>query len=252
MRRNRVIPVLLIHKGGVYKTKRFEKPRYIGDPINAIRLYNDLQADEIIILDIDASKQNISPNLEIIEDIVSEAFMPVAYGGGINNVNLAGEILKTGVEKIILNKLVQRNQESLKNYINRFGSSSVVVCIDYKIDSSGIRRQFDHVSMSSLESSVEDAVKALQAIGVGEIMIHSVDRDGLMMGLDIETIKKISSFIEIPMIACGGAGKIEDLMDATEAGANAVAAGSMFVYLGKLNGVMINYPSEEILSRYIR
>ena len=252
MRRTRVIPILLIHKEGVYKTKSFKDPRYIGDPINANRLFNDLEADEIIVLDIDASKANRSSDLEIIEDIVSEAFMPVSFGGGIDNSDLARKILNLGVEKIIINKSAQQNDDVLMDCINRFGSSSVIGCVDYKKDLHGENRQFDHVKSSHIDSTLLEAVERLQSLGVGEIMINSVDRDGMMNGLDISTIKEITPTLDIPLIVCGGAESIDDLKKASEAGANAIAAGSMFVFLGKLKGVMINYPSEQILNKYLK
>lgn len=252
MRRTRVIPVLLLHKDGVYKTTKFKDPQYIGDPINAIRLFNDLEADEIIILDIDASKSDCSPNLETIEDIVSEAFMPVAYGGGINNKILAGEILRLGVEKIILNHAAQQDETLVQDCIESYGASAVVICIDYKKNHSGFYHQFNHVNSTVTELSLAQAVAKAKNLGAGEIMINSVDRDGAMNGLDIKNILEIEPTLDLPLIVCGGARTIEDLKEASEAGANAIAAGSMFVYLGKLKGVMINYPKDEILRQYLR
>ncbi|MDC0101055.1 HisA/HisF-related TIM barrel protein [Alphaproteobacteria bacterium] len=252
MRRTRVIPVLLIHNKGVYKTTKFKNPQYIGDPINAIRLFNDLEADEIIILDIDASKLGKSPDLNIIEDIVSEAFMPVAYGGGINNKNLAGEILRLGVEKIIFNHAAQQNTTIVQDCITSYGASSVVVCVDYMRGPSGLYQQFNHVDSCVTDLSLAEAVGEAQKLGVGEIMIHSVDRDGVMNGLDINNITEIAPALDVPLIVCGGAGAIGDLKEASDAGANAIAAGSMFLYLGKLKGIMINYPSDETLRQCLR
>ena len=252
MRRTRVIPVLLIHNEGVYKTTKFKDPQYIGDPINAIRLFNDLEADEIIIQDIDASKSGKSPDLNTIEDIVSEAFMPVSYGGGINNKSLAGKILQLGVEKIIFNHAAQQDETIVRECIKSFGASSIVVCVDYTRSSSGLYQQFNHVDSRVTDLSLAEAVTKAQKLGAGEIMINSVDRDGVMKGLDIKNITEIEPNLDIPLIVCGGAGTIEDLKEASDAGANAIAAGSMFVYLGKLKGVMINYPSDEILRQCLR
>ena len=252
MRRTRVIPVLLIHKEGVYKTTNFKDPQYIGDPINAIRLFNDLEADEIIILDINASKSGKSPNLDTIEDIVSEAFMPVAYGGGISNKILAGEILRLGVEKIIFNNAAQQNETVVKECIESFGASAVVVCIDYKQSKPELYQQFNHVNSTFTDLSLAEAVTKAQRMGAGEIMINSVDRDGVMKGLDIQNISEIEQTLDVPLVACGGAKTIQDLREASEAGANAIAAGSMFVYLGKLKGVMINYPTDEILRQNLK
>ena len=252
MRSTRVIPVLLIHKGGVYKTKRFKKPVYIGDPINAIRLFNDLEVDEIVILDVDASKHNNPPNFEFIEELASEAFMPFSYGGGIKTVDQAKNIFQLGIEKIVLNHAVQNNCKLITECADRFGSQSVVVSVNYKKKLFNGEMCFDHVSNNTLKINVIDAVIATEKAGAGEIILNSVDRDGLMAGLDVDLIKEISTIINIPIVACGGAGSVAHMQAAKEAGASAIAAGSMFVFHGKQNGVLINYPKEEQLSAYLK
>ena len=252
MRRTRAIPVLLLHQGGIYKTTKFKSLVYIGDPINAIRLFNDMMVDEIIILDIDASKSCSAPNYELISHLSSEAFMPFAYGGGINTVDHARRILQCGVEKVILNHAIQLSKDLISDCAERFGSQSVVASIDYKKKLFGGYVHYDHVAGKRLNMSVVDAAIAFEKAGAGEIMINSVDRDGTMSGLDCETIHQVAQAVQVPVIACGGAGIIEHLKEAAKNGASAIAAGSMFVFHGKQRGVLINYPNETKLRRYIK
>ena len=252
MRRTRLIPNLLIHRGGVYKTSKFKNPIYIGDPINAIRLFNDLEVDEIAVLDIDASKQGTTPNLEMIGELASEAFMPFAYGGGIQTTAQAHTILQCGIEKIILNHSVQNSPELIAECAAQFGSQSVVVSIDYKKRIFSGNGHFDHVSNKVLKNSVVEAAVVAERAGAGEILINSVDRDGLMVGMDVETIKAVSDQIGVPLIVSGGAGNLEHLKAAEEAGASAISAGSMLLFHGKQRGVLINYPKEAKLRQYLR
>lgn len=252
MRRTRVIPVLLIHQGGVYKTKGFTHPVYIGDPINTIRLFNDLEVDEIVVLDIDATKKNNSPNFEMIEELASEAFMPFAYGGGIKSIDQARVILQCGIEKVVLNHAIQNNYDLITECADQFGSQSVVASIDYTKRIFGGNVHFDHVSNKPLKTNIVNAAIASEQAGAGEILINSVDLDGLMTGLDIETIKEVSDSVNIPFIVCGGAGNLDHLKDAEQAGASAIAAGSMFIFHGKQRGVLINYPKEANLRKYLQ
>lgn len=247
-----MIPVLLIHKGGIYKTIKFNDPIYIGDPINAIRLFNDLGVDEICILDIDASKKNISPNYDIIEDMASEAFMPCSYGGGIKTIEQANSLLQLGIEKIVFNHAVQTSHNLIKQCAEYFGSQSVVVSIDYKKKIFNGNICFDHVKNKTLKISISNAAIAAENAGAGEIIINSVDRDGLMNGLDVDVITEVSAKVGIPIVACGGAGNVAHIQEAVHAGASAVAAGSMFVFHGKQKGILINYPKEEQLQKYLK
>jgi len=251
MRRTRVIPVLLIHRGGVYKTIKFKNPVYIGDPINAIRLFNDLEVDEIIVLDVDASKHAKSPSISSIEELASEAFMPFSYGGGVKTVDQASDILKCGVEKIIVNHAVQNSNQLITSIVSEFGAQSLVVSIDYKNKMFSGNRQFDHVTQTYVNKSVVDAAIVAEQLGAGEIMITSMDRDGLMKGMDLVMIKEVADSISLPLIACGGAGNLEHLQAAERSGASAIAAGSMFVFHGKQHGVLINYPKESKLREYL-
>lgn len=252
MRRTRVIPVLLIHNGGVVKTTRFKDPVYIGDPINAIRIFNDLEVDEIIVIDIDATKYNREPDYTMIQDLASEAFMPFAYGGGIKTVEAARKILRSGIEKIVVNQVVQDNPGLVRECKEKFGSQSVIVSIDYKKKLISGNLQYDYISDKTKSVNVIDAAISAEKLGAGEVFLNSVDRDGMMNGLDIETVKLVSGSINVPLIICGGAGDLSQLSAAEEAGANAIAAGSLFVFHGKQRGVLINYPNESKLRQYLK
>tara|TARA_B100000780_G_C21125273_1_gene456404 strand:- start:5061 stop:5822 length:762 start_codon:yes stop_codon:yes gene_type:complete len=252
IRRTRVIPVLLIHKGAVYKTIKFKNPQYIGDPKNAIRLFNDLEVDEIVVLDIDASKDNNNPNIQLIKELASEAFMPFSYGGGIKNIKHVKSILKCGVEKVILNHSIIQDVALLKSISNEIGSSGVVASVDYLNKWGNRQFLFDHVTKKKYKINMVEHIQKLQMFGVGEIILNCVDNDGSMNGLDIETLKKIQESCEVPLIACGGAGTISDLKDAESAGASGIAAGSMFIYFGKQKGILINYPKETSLRESLK
>jgi imidazole glycerol-phosphate synthase subunit HisF len=252
VRYTRVIPVLLIHNGGVYKTNKFKSPVYIGDPINAIRLFNDLEVDEICVLNIDASKLNTTLNYDFIEDMANEAFMPFSYGGGVKTVDQANQLLKLGIEKIVINHAVQNNNKLISECAEKFGSQSIVVSIDYRKKLFNGNVLYDHVRKKTLQTNVVDAALMAEKSGAGEIIVNSVDRDGLMSGMDVDLIKSVADVVDIPIVACGGAGNIEHMQKAEEAGASAIAAGSMFIFHGRQNGVLINYPKEEQLSTYLK
>jgi len=252
LRFTRVIPALLIHNGGIYKTSRFKNPVYIGDPLNAIRLFNDLGVDEICILDIDASKKNIKPNYSAIEEMASEAFMPFSYGGGIKTIDEANTLLQLGIEKIVLNYAVLHSHKLTNQCAEQFGSQSVVVSINYKKKIFSGNLCYDYVKKKTLEINVSNAALDAQKSGAGEVIINSVDRDGLMCGLDLETIKEVTDVISLPLVACGGAGSVEQIQAAIEAGASAVAAGSMFIFHGKQRGILISYPKEAELNKYLK
>lgn len=252
MRSVRLIPVLLIHRNGIYKSINFSNYKYIGDPINAIRIFNDLEVDEICILDIDVSKNNESPNYELIEDIASEAFMPFSYGGGIKTVDQAKKIFNLGIEKIIVNHVIHQNLSLITECAERFGSQSIIASIDFKKNIFNKYLCYDHVSKKKLNTGVIDLVVSAEKAGAGEILINSVDRDGLMTGMDIKLINELNKLTNIPIIACGGAGNLEHVKNAMEAGANAIAAGSMFVFHGNQKGILINYPEKDQLEKFLK
>ena len=246
----RIIPALLLRDNSLVKTKKFKKENYIGDPINAVKIFNDKEVDEIIFLDICASKKQ-QPNFEMIEKISSECFMPLAYGGGIKTIEQVKKIFRIGVEKIIINSAAINDYNFLKEIINFVGSQSVIISIDVKRTIFGKYKVYSHQLEKNIETDLLDLLEIANEVGVGEVFINSVDRDGMMNGYDIELLNLVSSNINMPLIACGGAGNITHLKEGlNKGGANAVSAGSMFVYHGKHNAVLINYLDKTQLSEF--
>jgi cyclase len=241
----RVIPVLLLSGGGLVKTIQFGSPRYVGDPINAVRIFNDKQADEIVLLDIDATRRGRGPDEAAIEEIAGEAFMPVAYGGGVRDVSTATRLIQLGVEKVVVNAAAVERPEDIAAIADRLGSSTLVVGID------ALRRTNDwevvsHSGTRPTGLDVRAHAQAMARLGAGELFLNSIDRDGTMEGYDLDLIRSVSSAVDIPVVACGGAGKLDDLARAAiTAGATAAAAGSLFVFHGRHRAVLITYPSYE-------
>ena len=250
MHRIRVIPTLLLNNDGLYKTTKFKNPKYIGDPINAVRIFNNKEVDELILLDYTATTESRIPNFENIKEIVSEAFMPIGYGGGINSIEHIEKLIKIGIEKVILNTATFLNEDLLTEAIKIFGSQSIVVSIDYKKDLFGNNVIYTHGGKQKQKIEIESACKHLQELGVGEIMINSIDREGTMNGYDISTINKISHELLIPVIASGGAGNISHLADGVKAGASAVAAGSMFIFQGIHKAVLLSYITSDQVIKF--
>ena len=242
----RIIPCLLYDGSGLVKTIKFKKPSYIGDPINAIKIYNEKEVDELIVIDINASKQKRKPNFDKIADMASEAFMPFAYGGGVKTFDDFASLYKIGIEKVIVNSLIQENPETIKKVIVHYGSQAVIACIDFKkIMFSGII-PYSYIGNKIKMSLIDYANYLTTDIGVGELMLQSIDKDGTWEGFDDEIISTILNSIEIPVIACGGCGSIEDLKTVLyKTNANAAAIGSMAVYSKKGMGVLINFPDRE-------
>ncbi len=242
----RIIPCLLYDGVGLVKTIKFKNPSYIGDPINAIKIYNEKEVDELIVIDINASKQKRKPNFDKIADMASEAFMPFAYGGGVKTFDDFVSLYKIGIEKIIVNSLIQENPEIIKKVIEHYGSQAVIACIDFKkIMFSGII-PYSYIGNKIKMSLIDYANYLTTDIGVGELMLQSIDKDGTWEGFDDEIISTILNSVEIPVIACGGCGSIEDLKTVLyKTNANAAAIGSMAVYSKKGMGVLINFPDRE-------
>jgi len=252
MVRTRIIPVLLIRDGGLVKTVKFSKERYLGDPINAVRIFNEKEADELVLLDIGASKNGIEPDFNEIKEIVSEAFMPVGYGGGVKTLQQIEKLFNIGVEKVILNTVVFEN-ESLINEASRiYGSQSIVVSLDVKKDLWGDYRIYTHSGSQKQKLDLPSALKRVQELGAGELIINSIDKDGTMAGYDLPLIRKVSGLLEIPVVAIGGAGSVQHLAEAIREGASAIAAGSMFIYQGVHKAVLISYVTTEQLEGAIK
>ena len=243
MNKTRVIPVLLLKGEGLYKTVKFKNPRYIGDPINSVRIFNEKEVDELVFLDIDATKDKKDPNFELLKDIASEAFMPMAYGGGLNNIEQVREIFYIGFEKVILNSVLYHDIEIVEKIVSEFGSQSVVGCVDVK---SNVFKTYNIYSINGSQKmniSLKDRIMQLVEKGVGEIFINSINRDGTMSGYDLHLIKEVANLVSVPVVACGGASSVYDFKQAVEkSNASAVAAGSMFVFMGPHKAVLINYP----------
>lgn len=252
MFRPRIIPCLLLKNKGLVKSIRFNNFQYIGDPINAVRIFNAREADELIFLDILASLENRTISLDLVKKIGEEAFMPFAVGGGITSIHQMREIIQAGAEKIIMNTAAVKNLSLIKNAVDEFGSSTIVVSIDVKKTLLKKERVFIYSGTKSTSYTPIEFVTLAAEMGAGEIMINSIDRDGVMSGYDIDLIRRVSDSVDIPVIACGGAGSIDNMRVAyLEGHASALAAGSIFVYHGARKAVLINYPSrEEILQIY--
>ncbi len=255
MFRPRVIPVLLLKNKGLVKTVKFnkKKAKYIGDPINAVRIYNDLEADELVFLDILASKNNKVIDLDLVKRISDEAYMPFGVGGGITKLEQVDGLLNNGAEKVIINTGAFTNPKLIESIANKFGSQSVAVCIDVKKDFFGKERIMIKGGEKKTSADLVRHIKHVQDIGAGEIIIQSMDHDGLMTGYNIDLIKKASDATSLPVVALGGAGSVSDFTKAyKEAGASALSAGSMFVFHGPRRGILINYPDKELIKNEIK
>lgn len=239
----RVIPVLLVSDGYLVKPLKFGKSKYIGDPINAVRIFNEKQVDELVICDIDATVHGKGINWTLIEEIASEAFMPVGYGGGVDAVDDAERIISIGIEKVVLGTVVDRSPEVVTAIAEALGSSSTVVSIDAKRKlSGGYDTYVEHGQQKTGLNPIEAARRA-EALGAGEIILSSIDRESTFSGYDLKLIREVATTVAVPVIALGGASAFADFGPALEAGASAVAAGSMFVLNGKHRAVLITYPS---------
>jgi imidazole glycerol-phosphate synthase subunit HisF len=247
MLRARVIPCLLLKGSGLVKTVQFAAPKYVGDPINAVRIFNDKEVDELILLDIDASRRGGDLDYERIRDIVSEAFMPVTYGGGIRTVQQAQTLVSVGVEKIVVNTAALHDMNLVRGIADRLGSSSTVVAVDVKKDWLGRYTVYSAAAGKATGKEPIEHLKEAVDAGAGELFVNDVARDGTCKGYDLDLVRKVTSAVNVPVIASGGAGMLEHLREAVSAGASAVAAGSMFVYVGKHRAVMINYPPYQVL-----
>ena len=232
------------------KTKQFGSPRYLGDPLNIIRIFNEKEVDEIVLLDILASKEGRQPNFELLQKISGQCFMPIAYGGGINEMAQAEKLFRLGFEKIVLNSALITHPALVTEVAKRYGSQSVVASIDAKKKLFG---QYEAKTHSGTRATNIDPVSLAQQaveLGAGEIFINSIDRDGMMQGYDLELVKRVASTVSVPVVACGGAGVLSHLVEVVrEAKASAVAAGSFFVYQGVHRAVLISAPTPAEITR---
>lgn len=248
MLRPRTIPCLLISRGRLVKTIRFQKPRYVGDPINAVRIFNDLEVDEIIVLDIGATPDGTGIPFDLIGEMASECFMPMVYGGGVQTVEDARRVLELGVEKLAVNTAATANLDLVSDLAEAFGVQSVVASVDVRRRLFGGYRVYTHGGRRAAALDVREWVGRLEQGGAGEILITSVDRDGMMAGYDFDLIRLVASSVGVPIIAAGGAGSVGDIAEAISIGASAAAVGSLVVYQGKNRAVLINFPTPRQLS----
>jgi cyclase len=246
--RPRIIPVLLVDDRDLIKTINFKKPTYLGDPVNALKIFNRKGIDEMAVLDISASKKGLEPDFELLTDMASEAFMPLSYGGGIKTLDQVRKLLAIGYEKVVLNTSLVEDEQLVKDAVALAGSQSVVASIDAKL----VKGQYKCVicdGTKAIDMTPAELAKHAEELGVGEIFLNSIDRDGMMTGYDTKLINEVVNAVSIPVTACGGAGGIADLKDALQNGhAHAAAGGSMFVYYGRLKAVLITAPTEEELT----
>ncbi len=252
MLKTRVIPCLLLRGRGLYKTVKFKNPKYVGDPVNAVKIFNEKEVDEIILLDIAATAERREPNFELIRDVASECFMPLTYGGAVSSLEHIRKLQRLGVEKVSLNSAAYRDRKTVAVACDTFGSSSVIAAIDTRKTILGKDEVWIDGGRTNTHSDPVQYAKELERLGVGEILVNSIDRDGTMTGYNTELLRKIASAVKLPIIACGGAGSLAHMGEAVrEAGISAVAAGSMFVFHGKHRAVLINYPSRSQLEEYL-
>jgi cyclase len=244
---NRVIPCLLLKGDGLVKTVGFAQPKYLGDPLNVVRLFNDLEVDELIFLDINATPEGREPDFDRLHDIASQCFMPISYGGGVRSIDHARRLFQLGVEKVALTTAAAENPALITQMADCFGRQSVIVGIDVKRNFLGKPRVWARCGKKRTAYSPIEFAREAERLGAGEILLSSIDRDGAQQGYDLELIGQVAQGVNIPVIACGGAGSTNDLAAAIGAGASAVAAGSLFVFRGPHRAVLISYPSQEEL-----
>ncbi|MCJ7529981.1 MAG: AglZ/HisF2 family acetamidino modification protein [Anaerolineales bacterium] len=241
-----MIPCLLLKGRGLVKTVRFKDPTYLGDPINVVRIFNDKEVDELVLLDITATAERRKPQIEYIAEIAGECFMPLGYGGGICDLATIREILSVGVEKVIINSHAAKDPSFVREAAREVGSQSLVVSIDVRKNQRGKAEIFTRGGKKSTGCDPVQFAQKMEALGAGELFLTSIDRDGTMQGYDIELIQGVAHSVRIPVVACGGAASVQDLEAAVkQGGASAAAAGSMFVFQGKHRAVLISYPNPQ-------
>jgi cyclase len=243
----------LLRDRGLVKTIKFAEPKYVGDPINAIRIFNEKEVDELMVLDITASKEGREPDYALIEEFAGECFMPLSYGGGVRSVEQARRLFALGIEKVCVQSAALEDLRLVTGIAEQFGTQSVLVSVDVKKNWLGKHRLYSSRSSSTINRDWLEFMKAAVAAGAGEIVLNSVDRDGCMQGMDVELIRIATASITVPLIAMGGVGRIRDISSALRIGVSGVAVGSFFVFHGPHRAVLITYPTrgelESVLER---
>jgi cyclase len=250
MFRPRIIPVLLIKNKALVKSIQFKNHKYIGDPINTVKIFNDLKADELIFLDIDAKKEKRLISIDFVKTLAEETNMPFGVGGGIRTINDIQKLIAAGAEKVILSSIAFENPGFVIEAVENFGSSTITICLDVKKNMFGKQNTYIRNGSKRTNYTASEFAKLMENNGAGEIIIQSIEKDGTMDGYDLNLIAEISNSVTIPVVALGGAGTLEDVESAYfVANANAMAAGSLFIYQSKKRGVLVNYPNKTELTR---
>lgn len=245
MLRPRIIPSLLLQDNGLVKTVNFKNPKYVGDPINAVKIFNEKEVDELAVFDIDATAKGLEPNYSLIERIANQSRMPLCYGGGVKTVEQAQKIFGLGIEKIALSSAVLQKPELITQIADRVGGQSVIVVLDVKKKRFGGYEVYTHNGTKATQINPFDFVERAQQLGAGEIVINSIDQDGVMKGFDLDLIDKIRKKISLPLTVLGGAGSLNDIAEViAKHKIIGVAAGSLFVFKGVYKAVLINYPTK--------
>lgn len=253
MLRPRIIPCLLVHKGGLVKTVRFKEPKYVGDPINAVKIFNEKEADELMVVDIDATAQGAEPNFRLIAQFAAECRMPLCYGGGVKTVEQAKRIIGLGVEKVAISSAAIENPGLISAIAAEVGSQSVVVVIDVKKGMLGGHEAYTHNGRRGTGRNPVDIARDAEQRGAGEIVVNSIDNDGQMKGYDLTLASKLRAATRLPMSVLGGAGSLEDMRKLIEAcGTVGAAAGSLFVFKGAYRAVLISYPAQADKERLVQ
>jgi len=251
MLNNRIIPCLQLIGDSLVKKVKFDKHSYIGDPINTVRIFNELEVDELCFLDISATTEKRKPNLKILKEIANECFMPLSYGGGIESIQTVHEILSIGFEKIILNTSSYENPELIGEIVKQFGSQSLIISIDLKKNIFGKYSMYTNCGKVKQKTDPIEWSKTVEKLGAGELLITSMDREGTWQGYDLEILNEISDSVNIPVVANGGAGKVDHIVNVFEnTKVAAVAVGSMLVYQAKGLGVLVNFPDKKKLEKW--
>lgn len=250
MLKHRVIPALLLHRDGLVKTRKFANPTYVGDPLNAIRIFNEKEVDELLVLDMTATREGREPNFDLIASFATECFMPLGYGGAISKLEHAERLFRLGVEKVSVQTATRSGLDLVTQIADRYGSQAVVGSVDVKTDWKGSHQLYWSADKST-SGDLRGHLDRLVSAGVGEILLNAVDRDGMMAGMDLKLIQNVTDNLRVPLIALGGVGQLEHIQEAVDAGASAVAAGSFFVFHGKHRAVLITYPAYNVLENLL-
>lgn len=250
MLRSRVSPCLLVHNKGLVKTVKFKDPKYVGDPINAVKIFNEKEVDELIVLDIDATVNELEPNYQMIRHLANESRMPLCYGGGIKTAQQAQKIIKLGVEKVAISSQALNKPSVLKEMANIIGKQSIVIVLDVKKTLFGGYEVYTHNGKQKQKKKLELIIQELEEVGIGELVINSIDNDGVMKGYDLKLAEKVRELASVPLTILGGAGKAEDILELVEKfKVIGASAGSLFVFKGVYKAVLISYLTKDALRK---